>query len=228
MRLSKEIFTIIAPDYDGVVTSYARRRFVDSLLQQSFPLWRLLLIHDGPRTESVPCFSDSRIECLSTAERANDWGHSQRAYGLSIANGELIWIINPDNVIYPHSLAIAHAYSLNEKRTSYFRVGSDRVLATTDNPEVLICAIRMMGLRTAAHTGGHIRLRGYEANHQLLLAGWPPKKYNVDAMSLIAKASIYRDFGWPYKHEDSDGDVIEGITSKHGYMLIPEILGEHW
>lgn len=27
---------------------------------------------------------------------------------------------------------------------------------------------------------------------------------------------------------NTDGDLIEMITRKNGYLLVPEVLGEHW
>lgn len=224
----EEIFTIVSPDYEGAVTEYSRQRFIESLLRQSFPCWRLLLIHDGPRDAPIERVRDGRITYLSTERRANDWGHSQRDFGISLADGEFIWVINPDNYLQSHALAIAYAYSRHEKSTHQYKVASGEVQTYCNNPDVLICAIRMMGLVSMGHTGGHVRFRGRELQHQLLFPGWPPRKFGVDAMSMIARAGIYKSFGWPYRHEDSDGDVIESITSTHGYKLVPEILGEHW
>lgn len=223
-----EIFTIVAPDFEGSISEFKRQRFIDCLLSQSLPSWRLLLIHDGPRAAPIEYPLDPRVECVSTDERANDWGHTQRALGISLARGRYIWVVNPDNVLYRHSLAIAHAYSMHDKKQYGYRVGTHSPQVYCENPDVLICAVRMMGLVSMGHTGGHVRMRGDERKNQLIFPGWPPRKFGVDAMSLIAKSEIYKEIGWPFRHEDSDGDIIQAITEQYGYLLIPEILGEHW
>jgi hypothetical protein len=87
----------------------------------------------------------------------------------------------------------------------------------------------MMGAKHILFGGGHHRFKGQEHDHQMVLPGWPPVKYRLDAMSAVVKKSVWTARGgWNLRHEESDGDLLNDIAQKNGYLVIPEILGEHW
>jgi hypothetical protein len=76
---------------------------------------------------------------------------------------------------------------------------------------------------------GHLRLPGKETEQQLILPGWPPKPTMIDAMQLVTTREIWQRMGgWHDKSENSDGVLLTAITKRFGYLVIPEVLGEHW
>ena len=227
--MNHPIFSIISPDYDGSISSHRRQSFLESVIRQSFPLWELILIHDGPRSRDL-VVKDKRVMTISTPERRNDWGHSSRNFGLNIARGDYIIHCNADNYFYEHCLAILYANSLNSKRIiRYKKLASSQVIGFTENPEVLIYAVKMMGVIGPELDYFQLRSRGSELSSQLLLPGWPPKLRSIDAMQLVAKSTIWKEIGgWTDTSKEADGKIFEMIAGKYGYKVIPEILGEHW
>lgn len=227
--MNQPIFSIISPDYDGLIGFHRRQSFLESVLRQSFPLWELILIHDGPRSQDL-VVKDKRVIMISTPERRNDWGHSSRNFGLSIAQGDYIIHCNADNYLYEHCLAILYANSLHSKRViRYKRSASSQVDEFAENPDVLIYAIKMMGVTSPALDYFQLRSRGSELGSQLILPGWPPKLKSIDAMQLVAKSTIWKEIGgWTDTSKEADGKIFEMIAAKYGYKVIPEILGEHW
>ncbi len=222
-------FSIIAPHYSESVGVHRFEAFIESILQQSYRDWELLIIHDGPNKREydkkiIEKYKDIRIKSWETEKRYNDWGHTLRDIGINEANGEYIIICNADNILYKNCLAILHAYSLWPKRN--VKVGEKDFII---NPDLLIYGVQMMGVFNLINSNGFSRRKGLETQERLILPGWPPNKYRIDAMQLVAKKEIWvKNGGWKYKHEESDGDLIEELTTNSGYMMVPEILGEHW
>lgn len=99
-------------DLDIVSVTYGHnhelRCFVESILSQSSHNWRLHLIHDGPGPEFIRIMNqywgDTRINYFCTETRANDWGHSLRALGLSTIqekDSRYVLFTNADNIYVP-------------------------------------------------------------------------------------------------------------------------------
>jgi hypothetical protein len=221
-------FTIISPDYFGAISAFRRETFLNSVLSQSFLSWELLLIHDGPRPAGHEiAVTDERVIQSETATRYNDWGHSLRDIGIKAARGKYILIVNPDNVIYQHTLAILHAYSMHSETARDFQFKTGELVRRRENPKVLVFGVKMMGAMHVAN-GFAARIRGTELKNQYILPGWPPRKLLIDAMSCAVDAQIWKKRGWYLKHEESDGDLIAEICEENGYIVIPDVLGEHW
>jgi hypothetical protein len=224
------VFSIIAPDYEGAVGQYRRQRFLESVLRQSFPLWELLLIHDGPRRSKLdPLPKDERIQSLETEERYNDFGHSLRRLGLQRAAGRYILHCNADNVLFEHCLAILYAYSLRPRQKLVKSQGDGDSPPFVFNPEVLIFAVRMMGKASIAQRSIGLRIRALEMSQSMLLSGAPPVHRSIDCMQLVATKRIYDAIGgWYDTSRESDGAIFERIGREHGYLMVPDVLGEHW
>jgi hypothetical protein len=48
-------------------------------------------------------------------------------------------------------------------------------------------------------------------------------------MQMVARKNIWMKYGgWNDKSEQSDGIKIQEITLNEGYLVVPDILGEHW
>lgn len=230
----KPFFSIIMPHYDQSIPYDRFVRAVSYVLRQSYRNWEMLIYHDGPLAdeaarEHIDSLKDPRIKFTVTDERHNDWGHSLRDRGMKEAEGEYIVHLNSDNVIYQNTLAILKAYSEWERRSFKFKDAKGRKMEFVANPDLLVFGIKMMGVLNPYNAPGFTRFRGTEEALQLHLPGWPPNQYKIDAMQLVAKRSLWLDIGgWHDKGEESDGKLIEQLTRKNGYLVVPEVLGEHW
>jgi len=228
--VSTPAFSIICPDYHGVVSHSRRHAAIGSVLRQSFPDWELVVIHDGPRKEPLrDAFEDGRIRWVETDVRHNDWGHSLRHAGITIARGDYIVHLNADNVLYEHCLAILHAYSRRRERRVEVSTPTGEVAISRVNPQVLVFAARMMGCLNALQMPAFVRKPGNEWLDQLLLPGWPPQGGRIDCMQLVARRSIWQEIGgWYDRTERSDGVIFAEICRRYGYLMVPDVLGEHW
>jgi hypothetical protein len=225
------VFSIVSPDFDAVVSDERRAACVSSVIRQSFPLWELLLIHDGPRKKEIPISSDPRIRYIQTDDRHNDWGHSLRDIGIREAKGRYILHLNADNLIYEHCLAIVYAYSLRKplKFKQKKLPQSDVQASMIVNPGVLIFGVKMMGKLSIAAGDSAYRLPGHEERFQAILPGWPPRRNRIDAMQLVATKKIWEKIdGWYDKSKESDGIIYQKLCHDFGYLVIPDVLGEHW
>ncbi|MFM6992765.1 MAG: glycosyltransferase [Rhodoferax sp.] len=228
------VFSIVMPHYEGAIPHDRLVRAVSCIKAQSYPLWELLIYHDGPVSnhelkQFVERLGDKRIKFIATEKRFNDWGHSLRQLGIEIARGDYIFNTNSDNVIYQNALAILAAYSFWGKN----KIQSKSPHATDNsyifNSDVLVFGVKMMGMFNAFGEGRIRRIKGLEERFQLILPGWPPRKNSIDAMQMVARKNIWMKYGgWNNKSEESDGIQIQEITSNEGYLVVPDILGEHW
>lgn len=228
------VFSIVMPHYDGAIPHDRFVRAVSCIKAQSYPFWELLIYHDGPVSSDelksfTTKFGDKRIKFIATEQRFNDWGHSLRQMGINAASGDYIFNTNSDNVIYQNALAILAAYSFWPKRRVKMKSLVGAVREHQMNPDVLIYGVKMMGAFNYLNEHRTARAKGSEEAIQLILTGWPPNKYSIDAMQMVARKDIWKRYGgWNLKKEEADGELIENISRKEGYLVIPEVLGEHW
>lgn len=107
--MNKPVLEIIAVTYDH---GFKLKCFIDSIRSQDEPNWCLHIIHDGSGSifdelkEDLSrngYLSDPRIVLSCTKDRANNWGHSSREYGLKnrISDAHYITITNCDNYYVP-------------------------------------------------------------------------------------------------------------------------------
>jgi len=85
--------------------------FVNSIINQTAPNWRLTVIHDGPDAEFTELMAvlsagnEHRISWFCSMVRFNDYGHSLREQGLNVADGDYVLITNGDNYYVPILIA---------------------------------------------------------------------------------------------------------------------------
>lgn len=90
----EKVITFIATIFHGYP------QIVSSLLTQTNPNWKLLLIHDGPNGEiEVP--KDKRIQYIETEKVSGNWGHANRAKYLQEVETDFVTISNNDNYYAP-------------------------------------------------------------------------------------------------------------------------------
>lgn len=103
------ILEIIAVTYDH---GFKLKCFINSILAQTISSWCLHIIHDGAGEKFDTMrkdlsrngyLDDPRITLSCTKNRANNWGHSSREYGLKhrISDAPYITITNCDNYYVP-------------------------------------------------------------------------------------------------------------------------------
>ena len=213
-------FSIIIPHYDGAISDELLVRGLSSLASQTFTDFEVLLFHDGPLSRPLPDLAQFplKIRLGITPQRFNDWGHSLRDLGIHHARGDYIVHFNPDNVLYPHALeAIDRAARepIEEAPDPDHR----------DNPEVLVFAVLMRGMRY----NGRAVWRDRNSTRYMIMQGYPARTGLIDCMQAVITRSLWHEIGgWYDRRETSDGTIYGALIANRGARYVPEILGEHW
>ena len=193
-------FSIIAVDYDGHVPREGMKAGLQSLADQTFKDYELIIIHDGPKT--IPYEEEFDFSVfknppvfLNTPYRINDWGHSSRDMGMRVASGDYFLQFNIDNIHFPHAL---------EKI-------SQRIDETGD--PIIIFSIY------------HFKINGDSEPFR----GLPPVYCNIDALQLVASRQTWEEVGYWYEKEPSaDGVIYQDMCTKFNYSHIEEVLGNNY
>lgn len=78
--------------------------FINSLLCQTSPDWKLYMVHDGPNPEVrgwVEAFNDPRINYRESDKRTGYWGHYLRRWIMEEVDTEFLMWNNADNYLTP-------------------------------------------------------------------------------------------------------------------------------
>lgn len=193
-------FTVIAVDYEHHVPRDGMRRGLQSLANQTFADFELIIVHDGPK--QVPYADEFDLTAfprdpllLSTAARMDDWGHSSRNLGLRFARGDYVLHFNIDNLLYPNCLETLAA-----------------TIDETGSP-IVIFAIR------------HHKIDGGAAP----FTGVPPRVGRIDALQLVASREVWKATGyWHSMHAGGDGIVYEEMCAEHPWVAVDAVLGENF
>jgi Glycosyl transferase family 2 len=196
--------SVIAAYYQGVTEDRILQRFVNSLREQTFQDFEVLLYHDGPLQHEVQC----HYPVQSTPVRQNVWGHNLRQLGLAQATGEYVLHMNVDNLYRPDAFAKIHA-RLTESPT-----------------EILITQVQMMGLNRGEGRIWYDRPRDYSKS--LLLSGNPPVYGNIDLMQLVASKRLWDRYGWSSLVEQADGLIYPRLCKENGYTCSDIVIGQHY
>ena len=138
MKKMTPYFSIILPVYN--VAPYLRR-CVQSVLEQDFHDYELILVDDGSTDESGTICD--RLEelhpCIRVIHKANGGLSSARNAGLEIARGEYIWWVDSDDWIAENALNILFEASAAEKpdmvKFNYVRTeGAERPFISNAQP----------------------------------------------------------------------------------------------
>ena len=100
-----ETISIIIPIYD--VESYLRK-CLDSIIEQSFPYFELLLINDGSTDASAQICQEyvEKDDRIRYFEKENGGVSSARNFGIKHSRGEYITFIDSDDWVEPNYLEI--------------------------------------------------------------------------------------------------------------------------
>lgn len=104
MGESCNLISIIVPVYN--VADYLRRG-IDSILSQSFQDFELILVDDGSKDDSGVICDDyaAKNARIQVIHKENGGVSSARNVGLEMARGKWIYFMDPDDELYPDSLA---------------------------------------------------------------------------------------------------------------------------
>lgn len=93
------LITFVCPIYNSFPV------IITSLMMQTNPRWKLILIHNGPDSgdveDVVNKFNDYRVEYTQTPTHTGNYGHAIRAEYLQKVKSEFVVITNPDNYYVP-------------------------------------------------------------------------------------------------------------------------------
>ena len=225
-------FSIIVPHYDGVIADKVLCEGMDSLSQQTYKNFEVLLYHDGPVSRPLPKFGGYNLDLKikETKKRYNDWGHSLRDLGIREATGDFIVHFNPDNLLNPN--ALKHMVNTRELYSSV-AIHEKLNLSNSDKThddfkqcyDVIINPCIMEG--TIRLPNGSL-YRTKDPKHQLILDGFPVMPFNIDCMQVVASRKIWLEIGgWYDKSETSDGPILSRIYNKYGGIYTQGIMGVH-
>lgn len=196
-------FTIIATDAENHVPRDRMKEGVESILNQTFDDYELLIIHDGPRSNEFELSLPSNAQLLETEKfygiygleefyAGYGWGHHSRDYGLKMAKGEYILHFNIDNILYPDALQKI----------------SDKIDKTKAEIVIFACKHQKFDVE--------------------YFSGIPPVMGKVDLLQCVASKKAWDSIGGWYRYDhSSDGFLFQEMVAKHGYVHIPEVLGEN-
>ena len=111
MNENDPILTIAAVTWGHSI--HQLRIFLSSLIVQTNPLWKCILMHDGPwdmllLTELEKEYEDPRIVFKNTETRENCYGHNLRDLMLeNFINTEYLMFQNADNYLVPKAIELS-------------------------------------------------------------------------------------------------------------------------
>ena len=199
-------FSIIATDYEKHVPRNKMKQGIDSLNNQTFKDFELLIIHDGPRegsydkelsnlpgnTRFLNTEQHYGIYGLEEFYAGYGWGHHSRDLGIKEAVGEYIIHFNIDNILYPNALQKV----------------SDKIDETGAEIVVFACTHEKFDIK--------------------YFSGVPPVMGKVDLLQCVASKKAWESIGGCYRYDHSaDGYLFQEMIAKFGYVHIPEVLGEN-
>jgi glycosyltransferase involved in cell wall biosynthesis len=120
-KVYQPTFTVITPTHNRC---YILWRAVQSVLNQTYPFFELIIIDDNSRDETaklVGQFGDPRIRYYKihasarSARRKNMGASAARNFGLKKAKGQFIAYLDSDNAWYPEYLESMHKAFLKHK-----------------------------------------------------------------------------------------------------------------
>lgn len=181
-------------------------RLLDSLREQSFKDFEVIMVHDGsPLVKIEYNTSGLDVKFFNTEKRENVWGHNCRNLGISKASGDILMFTNGDNVYNKDILNV-----INKE---------------LDDSYIYIFPIRMRGM---VKEGNKLFYPTYRnSNVYVILKGIPVVYGNIDVMQFVAKKEVWKD-GWYDLSEGSDGNIFPELSKKYKTKWVPYIIGDHY
>ena len=103
MKIKKTIFfSIVVPAYNA---SNVIEKTVDSLLNQSFRHYEIIVVNDGSEDNTKEILNKYK-EKISIVDQKHQGPEVARNNGINIANGEYIVCFDSDDILYPYALEV--------------------------------------------------------------------------------------------------------------------------
>jgi hypothetical protein len=177
-----------------------------SLIAQQCGDWRLLLIHDGPPPipllHHIEAMDDPRLDFRWTDERANQWGHDLREWGIEIAKGDYRY--NGKNA---DILGILHTNADNYYAPGF--IGRVRNVIRYNPVAGVYC--------DCLHN-----YKGWLHFKTTLSANL------IDLGCMVVRADIAKEVGFPWRKVNADWTFFEEIIKRYGEGSIHKINGIHF
>jgi hypothetical protein len=210
-------FCVISRDYEhhvprehnpDKVFSTSIHRGLESLSNQTFKDFNVVICHDGPKEKT---YKQDKVDfkklglsphLINTTERFGVWGHHSADLAMRYAYendlGDYYIHHNIDNEFFPEAFQL-----INNAIETY-------------NRNVIIFEIY------------HWKIYGKEAM-DTPWTGLPPVRQSIDSMQLVAHKDIWKEIGfWNSKEKESDGILYEEICKRFLYHHIPIVLGHNF
>ena len=180
------------PQVTVVVAAYRRYEqlpvLIHSFLCQTLQNFKLLILHDGPDERMQALLEDygqrhrERIGYAFSPVRHNDYGHSLREWGITLAQTPYLLITNDDNYYAPRFL-------------EYMFAAIER-----QNLDVVMCNM----IHSHENPG-----RRRQSSYKLFVTH--PHKFEMDIGCFIVRTSYAKQTGFRDKTHDGDGTYFEDI-----------------
>ena len=175
-----------------------------SLIAQQCKDWRLLLIHDGPPPipllHHIKAMDDPRIDFRWTDERANQFGHNLREWGIEIAKSD-------DRYKHQDILGILHTNADNYYTPGF--IGHARAVIMR-NPVAAVYCDCIHNYKKWLHLKTELKITC------------------IDLGCMVIRADIAKKFGFPWREHSSDWTLFSKIIKEHGAEAIHKINGIHF
>lgn len=214
-------FSIILPIYN--VAKYLER-CVQSVLEQNFQDYELILVDDGATDESpeiCDCLA-RRHACIRVLHKANGGLSSARNAGLEIARGEYIWWVDSDDWVAGNALQILFDASSAQKpdmvKCNYVRVeGREVPFKSNVRPgfyqeKELLDAAMFTPSKFCLSAWSHIYRRDFLEKNQLAfvserIIGSEDYLFNLQALAVADSVQVISD--QLYFYEQRDGSLSQ-------------------
>ena len=191
-------FSIIAVDYEYHVPREGMVKGLQSVANQTFKDFELIICHDGPKDkpyEEEINFKELGLNpiIINTEIRHAMWGHPSRDKAMRIANGEYFLQFNIDNLLYPDCL--------------------EKISKHIDETQKKVVVFQIKHWKQ-----GGILFSGVPPVHYGIDA-----MQLVAHRDIWEKTCYWYDF-----QETSDGMIYQNICSQNEWSELPELLGENF
>ena len=197
-------------------------RGLQSLANQTFKDFDLIICHDGPKEKT---YKEEGIDfekmglaptILNTPKRMNDWGHSSRDFAMRYAYenniGQYYIQFNIDNVFEPWAFSrIVKEIDKTKNKIILFTVKHHKIMRGFPfKPD----PIMPLG-------NGNIGIE--------YLIKYNPNARFIDAMQFVAHKDIWHNNNfWWNKQFCGDGIMYNSMCMKNGYSVITQCLGDNF
>lgn len=202
--------TILISYYQGTETDTQLQEMLDSLNNQTYKDFNVLIVHDGKQIRPWNAnIYNMNVKFETTPHHENVWGHNTRDYGLHLINTGFVWLSNADNTFYPDATELLHKASETYPHLKAFTFG-----------------LKFMGINSIKTPDFFYMWNTKDKTKSVALNG--NLKEKMDVMQVVLDVSLWQKNNyWHDKTRDSDSTMYNTILKKEPFAIVNEIIGEH-